>query len=231
MIPHVAVWYHGLFSHGTPRVLKPAAIAIIQQAMVCLRESGLDKEADEIWTCFNGAEEERDYAKMLVPAKANIVMHGPDSFAENLTICKLHDWAKSHPDYNILYFHSKGATHEPDSSYAQTVAGPWREAMLVDMVLNWKQCLADLNMGADIVCSRWLWNMGSDRSQHIPAGNFLWTKASFVQTLPSMFLRDRIQKDGIAAASSRYEAEVFWGNGPRMPVVRMYRPNGGGGIP
>ena len=29
--------------------------------------------------------------------------------------------------------------------------------------------------------------------------------------------------------SSRFEAEVVWGNGPR-PIVKSYRPNGGGGV-
>lgn len=230
MTPRVAVWYHGLFSHGTPREIRPGAIAIVQQAMTCLKVSGLEDAADEIWTCFNGSEEEATYAKMLVPAKANIVMHGLNSFAENLTICKLHEWSKTHPHFYILYFHTKGATHDLDSGYAQTVSSPWREAMLGDLVINWRQCVEDLNMGADIVCSRWLWNMGSDLSQHIPAGNMLWVKAAFVASLPSMYLRERIKNDGIAAASSRYEAEVFWGNG-RTPAVRMYRPQGGGGIP
>jgi hypothetical protein len=90
--------------------------------------------------------------------------------------------------------------------------------MLRNLVWGWRQCIEDLNGGAEMVCCHFLRNM-ADGTQHIPAGNFLWIRSDFVTTLPSMHLRQRIIDDGIAAASSRYEAEVFWGNGPRLPII------------
>lgn len=101
--------------------------------------------------------------------------------------------------------------------------------MMGDLVLNWNRCVHDLDDGNDIVCSRWLWNM-ADGSQHIPAGNFLWVKSSFVARLPSIFLRERIKVSGIGHLESRYESEVYWGNGPK-PNVKHYRLTSGGGIP
>jgi len=226
----IAVFYHGLFSHGTPREIRPAAFGIVREAMACLETSGLGAAADEIHTCFNGDEEEEvDYARLLVPPKAQIVFHGLQSFAENLTIIRLWEWSKSHPGWAVLYFHAKGCTHDPADGYAINVSWPWRRTMLQYMVLGWRQCVADIESGADIVCPHWLWNQ-ADGTQHIPAGNFLWANSSFVASLPSMHDRARIKLSGIAAAESRYEAEVFWGNG-RRPIVAQHLPNGGGGVP
>jgi hypothetical protein len=101
--------------------------------------------------------------------------------------------------------------------------------MMKDLVENWRTCVEDLKTH-DITCSHWMWNMGSDQSQHIPAGNFLWITSNFAARLPSMFERQRIKDSGISHVDSRYESEVYWGNGPR-PEVKQYRPNGGDGVP
>ena len=100
---------------------------------------------------------------------------------------------------------------------------------MADLTTNWRTCVMDLETH-DIACSHWMWNMGSDQSQHSPAGNFLWLTSNFAASLPSMFERERIKMSGIASIESRYEAEVHFGNG-RRPVVKQYRPNGGGGVP
>jgi len=117
-------------------------------------------------------------------------------------------------------------THSPETDYAK-FAGRWRDSMTKICVENWRTCVKDLETH-DIACAYWMWDL-ADGTQHIPAGNMLWTKASFVRKLPSMFLRDRIKSDGIAALSSRFEAEVFWGNGPR-PTVKTYGTKGLGGV-
>jgi hypothetical protein len=168
-------------------------------------------------------------ASIVCPAKARFVMHGLASHAENLTIVELERWAPTHPDWYVLYFHAKGCTHRPGESYGDNVSGPWREGMTADLVEGWRQCVVDLDAGFDIACSHWMWNM-ADGTQHIPAGNFLWVKSNFVARLPSIYLRERIKMSGISAAESRFEAEVYWGNGPR-PAVKEYRPSGGGGVP
>lgn len=225
----ISVFYHCLFSHGKPREFMPGAWCIIEEAMQALNQTGLAQAAQELHFCYNGTEEERDFAEMLAPPKSIIHCNGPDSFAENLTIMRLWEWSHSHPNWAVLYFHAKGCTHDPESGYAQGVSAPWRKTMLAYMVGGWTRCLADIESGADIVCPHWLWNQ-ADGSQHIPAGNFLWLNSSFIASLPSMHNRERIKSDGIAAASSRYEAEVFWGNGKR-PIVVQHLPNGGGGVP
>lgn len=194
-----------------------------------MHASGLLDACDEMVVGCNGGDESMDVARLVIPDKARLVMHGLESRAENLTIVELWNWSKTHPGWRVLYFHAKGCTHDIGSPYGEGVSKPWRVGMMEDLIVNWRQCVADIGQGYDIACSHWMWNM-ADGTQHIPAGNFLWIKGSFARQLPSIYLRDRIHVSGIAAYESRYEAEVYWGNGPR-PNVKSYRPNGGGGVP
>lgn len=226
----IAVFYHCLFCLGEPPEERPVAFGIVHEFVACLRESGLLDACSEFIVGVNGGSESEDYAKISFPPKAKIVYHGLQSRAENLTICNLYEWSKLNPGRLILYCHAKGCTHPADSGYGQGVSGPWRRTMTQYLVSGWRECVAQLEAGADVVCCHWMWNMGSDQSQHIPAGNFLWTTSNFVASLPSMYERDRIKTSGIDNVESRYEAEVFWGNG-RRPVVFQWLPSGGGGVP
>lgn len=218
----ICVMYHCLFGIGEPFQLLPQAGCIVSNQMTDLVNSGLWDAASEIHVGVNGGSESVPIAQHIIPPKAKITYHGLASRAENLTVCMVHEFAKSHPGWNIFYHHSKCASHPPESDYAVRVATPWRNAMQSDLVLNWRTCVADLDAGHDIACMVFLWEQGWDKSQHIPAGNFLWVTSDFVAKLPSMYLRERIKQDGIAALSSRFESEVFWCGGPR-PTVKAYR--------
>lgn len=223
----IAVFYHCLFYHGNPPELRVPACEIVAEQMSQLEESGLSIYADEITVGINGpVEESRAAASMFLPAKSRMVFHGPNSFAENLTIVEIEKWLPAHPDWLVLYFHAKGCSHPEGSSYAETKSKPWRRAMMHHLVTNWRQCVADLESGAEAVGCNWLTGMGWDHSQNIFGGNFWWARASYLLTLPSIYARERIKTSGIASAESRYEAEVWIGNGPRLPVVRVYHPGG-----
>jgi len=226
----IAIFYHCLFYLGEPPELRHMAAAIIQEQMEQLAASGLLAAADEMIVGVNGGAESQLIAELVLPAKARVVYHGLQSRAENLTIVELEKWAPAHPGWAVLYFHAKGCSHAADSDYGNNVSGPWRRAMMEDLVGGWRNCVAQIEAGYDIACSHWLWNQ-ADGSQHIPAGNFGWFKSSFVARLPSIYLRQRIKDSGIAALESRYEAEVHWGNSLTRPSVHQVRPNGGGGVP
>lgn len=224
---NIAIFYHALFTIDGQ--ILPSAISIVDEQMTALKTSGLLDAATEMIVGINGNPLESGvFVHRFIPSKAKVVYHGAESRAENLTIVELHNWAKDHPDWLILYFHSKGSTHAPGSDYGEKVSKPWRLGMMQDLVTNWRTCVADLE-NYDIVCSHWMWNL-ADGTQHIPAGNFLFLTSNFAAKLPSFYLRDRIKQDGISALSSRYEAEVFWCNGAR-PNVKSYRPDGGSGVP
>lgn len=223
----IAIFYHCLTHIGSPPALLPDAVNIIRDQIEQLKACGLLDACQEFVVGLNGGSESWEIANLIIPAKAKLILHGLESRAENLTIVALWEWAKTNPDWNILYFHSKGATHAAHTDYAK-FSGKWRDGMMKHVVFNWRQCVADLE-NHDIVCAHWMWNL-ADGTQHIPAGNFLWITSNFVATLPDIHLRDRIKVSGIANVESRYEAEVFWGNGKR-PNVKSYLPNGGDGVP
>lgn len=219
----IAIFYHCLFWLGEPKKVLPLALWIVQEQMDVLSGSGLLAAAEEFHVGVNGGSESTKQLMERMPVGAKfgeVKFHGLDCRSENLTILMLEEWVKTHPGWNVLYFHSKGAT-KPIWGKEGMLATYWRNGMMADMVCNWRQCVTDLALGYDIVCSSWLWRQG-DGTQNIPAGNFLWVKSEFVAKLPSILTRARIQQDGIGALSSRYEAEVYWGNGP-TPKVKEYR--------
>src|SRR5437899_2532455 len=203
---------------------------MVAEQMTQFERTGLWDAASEIIVGINGGSQSADYARLIIPPKAKFLLHGYASRSECLTIAALEKHVKNiNREAYIFYAHSKGGSHSVDSPYGNNVSGPWRRGMMCDLVDNWHQCVHDLDAGADIVCSHWMWNM-ADGTQHIPAGNFLWVKATFLSSLPSIYLRERIKTSGISALESRFEAEVYWGNG-RRPIVKERRPGGGGGVP
>lgn len=224
----IVIFYHCVFQIEGKEL--PSAVPIISEQMKALEDSGLLDAADQLQFCINGGTEGQLPGSLFVPlfSKSRLTYHNQQCRTELRTILMMQDWAQTHPDWYLLYFHAKGSSHPPGSSYGDGLVKTWREGMMQDLVVNWRQCVSDLE-NHDIVCSHWMWNC-ADGTQHIPAGNFLWVTSNFVAKLPSMYLRDRIKQDGIDALSSRFEAEVFWGNGER-PNVKSYRPDGGGGVP
>jgi len=226
----IAVFYHCLFCLNTPDNVREKALAIVDQQMRVMNASGLTYAAKEIVIGINGGEESKIYADLLLPQSARKVYHGLESHAENLTIVEIEKWLPAHPGWNVLYFHAKGCTHAAGDPYGEGVSGPWRDTMTSLLVLGWRQCVADLGAGYESVGCHFLRGQ-CDGTQHIWAGNFFWATSDFLRTLPSIYARERIKVSGIAAAESRYEAEVWIGNGHRCPTVREYLPAGGGGVP
>ena len=222
MAKPIAIFYHCLFGIGEPFVLLPQAGCIVSNQMTDLINSGLWDAASEIHIGVNGGAESVPIAKHIIPPKAKITYHGLVSRAENLTLCMLHEFSKTYPGWNILYFHSKCASHPPNSDYAiawplrgecdatrfgvRTGVPVWPTLMPVTMLPAW-------------------YSFGSKGGINLntSSGNFWWATSDFIAPLPSMYLRERIKQDGISALSSRFEAEVFIANGDRRPTVKAYR--------
>ena len=220
MIRQIAIFYHCLLAIGDPPDLLPGAFSVVDEQMDWLKKSGLLNYTSKFVVGINGGEESNDLANLVIPAQAERVMHGLSSRSENLTILEIEKWVKDHPNWNVLYFHSKGATQNPNDILRIS----WRSCMMRNLVINWRRCVSDLDLGYDSVGCHWLKKMGSDHSQNYWAGNFWWAKSNFLQTLPPMSDRIRIKMSGISSLESRYESEVWIGNGKRLPNVKDYHP-------
>jgi len=223
----IVLFYHCLFGLEDENGMfeeRPGAFWIVHEFISCLRQSGFLDAVDEFVVGINGGPESSDYARLVIPPQAKTIYHGLKSRAENLTIIEIEKWLKtnSHQNTVIFYAHAKGATHDPTHPYTE-FATRWRKCMLGRLIMNWRQAVDDLNSGAEAVGCHWLTGM-ADGSQNIFAGNYWAARASYLATLPSMYARERISLSGIAAKESRYEAEVWIGNGPRLPIVRDYHP-------
>lgn len=225
----IAIFYHSLLFYGNPPEFSEQAFAIVTEQMSLLKRSGLENAATEIIIGINDGGDSKEIAQWLFPRLSKKVFHGLQSRAENLTIVEIEKWAPTHPNWNVLYFHSKGATHSADSAYGNNVSAPWRRAMMNHLVANWRQCVTDLESVESVGC-HFMRNL-ADGTQNIWAGNFFWCNSNFLATLPSIYERDRIKVSGIASAESRFEAEVWIGNGKRCPTVKEYLPAGGEGVP
>ncbi len=218
---NLAVFMHGLFYIGDPPRHLPNAGVIMANQKCQMMNSGLWHAAQEIHIGINGGEESKPVAANIFPDKAQFQFHGLASQAENLTIVMLEKWLETHPDWYVLYIHAKSCTHEPPVAPSRTL---WRECMMRNLVDRWERCVADLDSGYESVGCHWMVPPATPPEQFIWAGNFWWAKSDFLRTLPSIYKRARITQSGIGHADSRYEAEVWIGNGPRPPVVKDYHP-------
>lgn len=219
---NIAVFYHCLFWLDGPRRLLPASASIVLSQMKAAENSGLLFATQEIMVGVNGADESKPLAYALMPEQAKITFHGLQCRNECRTIRMIEEWLPGHEDWYVLYFHSKGATHAQGDDFT----GRWRGCMMRHLISNWNYCIAELDAGYDSIGCHWMTGDQTPPGQSIWAGNFWWAKASFLATLPSIMLRDRIKVSGIDSIESRYESEVWIGNGPKLPNVRDYHGPG-----
>ncbi len=219
----IVLFYHCYLYGGDPPRVIPNAFDVVLDQMSRVRLSGLADVASEIIVGINGGEESLDLAKLIMPPKATIVIHGLHCKCENPTILLIERWLRHNQgDAYVLYFHAKSSSHDPSSDYGQ-FDWKWKECMMHNLIDNWRLCVNDLAFYQAVGC-HWLTDQGSDQSQNYFAGTFWWAHAHYLRTLPSILNRAQIRATGIGSVESRYEAEVWIGNGPRLPIVRDYHP-------
>lgn len=216
----IAIFYHALFFMNAPDNLLENAVNIVLGQMWQLSASGLLDAAKEFHVGLNGGEETRQMASLILPFKAQIVLHGLQCHTENRTILMLERWLPAHRDWYVLYFHAKGATHPA----GHELSTRWRECMTRCVIMNWRNCIRDLDVGFEAVGCHWMVPPATPPGQHIFAGTFFWAKTSFLTTLPSILARPAIKLSGLDSIESRYETEVWIGNGRRLPRVLDYHP-------
>lgn len=216
----IIVFYHCLFRINNVPLL--SAKPIIKEQMQAMNSSGLADAASEIYIGINGDPNVDKNLLSIFPAKASITTHGLQCRSELRTLLMIERWCKTNPhEAYICSFHSKGATHPPNSAYGNGISTPWRNRMMNHLITNWRRCVMDLREHDAVGC-HWLTGQGWDHSQHYFAGTFWWCRASFFRTIPSITTRARIKEFGPDDVGSRYEAEVHLGNGPRLPKVKNY---------
>lgn len=185
---------------------------LMAQQMLTIETCGLVNYAKEITIGVNGGEEDADIARMLAPEKAKVVTHGVGTGTEITTLNLIREWVKSHRDWYVLYFHTKGASH-PETPNAR-----WRLNMEQHVLWNWRVCILDMDKGADACGCYWLTpEEHPTLIQNHPffGGTFFWAKSNYLATLPPLPPPEFVY---------RYHAESWIGSGPQRPRVKNYIP-------
>lgn len=208
----ICLVYHCVFSIDNRRL--PAAEAIVTSQMKALKDSGLLDAASNFFIGVNG---EYGTSPVTLPDKATAVYHGGQCKNELRTLRILEKWLPGHEGWAVLYFHGKGATHAIGNGNSDA----WRNCMENVVIKNWERSVRDLETH-DISGCHYMEPPETPEGQRIMAGNFWWARADYLLQLPSMMERDRIKVSGIDSPDSRYEAEVWIGNGAAKPKVKDY---------
>lgn len=214
----IAIFYHSLFVLGDPPAVLPNSLGVVREQMKILGQVGLLDECKTMMCGINGGDESRETAETFLPLGAVKIFHGHRFRNECGTIRMIEEWLPGHEDWYVLYFHAKGATHPANHELSVR----WRSCMTKHVILNWRRCVQDLDAGYESAGCHWMCPPATPPTQYIWAGNFWWAKASFLKTLPSIMERDRIKLSGLHSLESRYEAEVWIGNGKRQPKIKDY---------
>jgi hypothetical protein len=195
--PKIAVWYHCRLVGGknvdSGASIDPAwGLALFNEQITTLGQSGLLRSARETFICVNGdAELAWNYDRLLpryFKGVVNLVDNGKDAKSLLSTVSKLQNWLPGHEDWLILFFHSKGATHPNDPFMDR-----WRGCMTTNLIAHWRQCVMDLNSGNyDAVGVHWTHNSPQDQNARdwgansYFAGCFWWATAHYLLTLPKV---------------------------------------------
>lgn len=209
----LALWYHCRLEGGTPCINPDFAMPLMADQMKELKDSGLDC-ADEIHIVSNGGHSNLLYAAMLAPEKSIMHDNGPRAESHLPTVNLLRQWLPDHPDWAVLYFHSKGVTHPGDATYHA-----WRKCMDRCVLTEWRRCVHDLQH-FESVGPHWLTPEQHPGMVKTPfwGGMFFWATARFLLTLPSIPQAPQCREDW-------FLSEGWIGMGPRRPRVRDYRPH------
>lgn len=209
MTPKLAIFYHARLSGGNPPVT-PYARTIAAEQMDLLASDGLYDNANEIMVGLN--QDDLDGLPEL--PGSSVRLHGSSAESELPTLCMLQQWLPGHQQWYVLYFHAKGARHGKDPLNIE-----WRRCMERACIKNWRRCIADLDRGCDSVGCHWLTPEQYPTLVKAPfwGGNFWFSKASFLLTLPRL---PRQPKD----YNDFFIAENWIGTGPVRPKVKDYHP-------
>lgn len=183
---------------------------VVIEQLDLIRDSGLNglnvsilgSVEDRRW--FENTAAERNIEATVRFESSNLLLF------EIPAIRMVEDWAKSHGEGYLLYFHTKGV-----SSPWSPVKRKWRQLMGERVISGWKKNCEHLLDGFDAVGVNW---KDVPPVSHFP-GNFFIATASFLRSLEDFshyYLNPRHVRD---ENYYRIAAELWVGSGDRTPRV------------
>lgn len=121
------------------------------------------------------------------------------------TLTWIKKYAAENPEDYILFFHTKGITHN------NKAITDWRHYMEYFVLDRWRDCIQKLDEGYD--CCGVLWNTDTPIGLHPHfSGAFYWAKASYINTLDHSFID----------SEWRYNMEFWIGSNPNVKVFEFH---------
>lgn len=225
----IAIFYHTVFfkADGSPF---PWSVRFNEKYMKDLNDSGLMDAQQHFVASINGGQESEVYAKLTLP-RAQHRFHGLDCQGNSLLIEEIHEFCTSHPNWNVLFFHSKGLAHDsPEYAGYIEFESRWIKCMVNACIYNWKTCVEDLETHDSVGC-HWMENVGVPPVDHIWGGAFYWVTSDFFVTRTPVRECPLVKRYGIKSWEARATGEQYIGIGPKLPKIKDYHPNGIGSCP
>lgn len=212
----IAVFYHCILHLKDPPIDFDHASHIFREAMRELDKWRLMEACDELYIGVSGGEANVIAACEMAPEKAVILPHALSTCGELPTLRAIQEWLPGHDDWFVLYFHTKGATYKGHIGW-----DAWRRCMLDVVVVNWQQCVKDLEQGFDCAGPHWLTPQKYPGLMDTPyfAGTFWWARADYLKILPPVD----------PCGPTRWDAEAWIGRSPRKIKVKCYANHWPGG--
>lgn len=205
-----AVWYHTCISN--PGIPLDHGLAVYQEQLAALDQSGLMAACDELYIGASGGEANACAVAMMAPAKAVVFENSMDSCGELPTMCELQKWLPGHEGWAVCYHHTKGTQYQGHEGWAR-----WRHCMERVVIWNWTQCIKDLEDGFDCTGAHWLTPQKYPGFMDTPyyGGTFWWANSDYLSILPKLS----------PTGPSRYEAEAWIGKAPRKIRAMDHEPH------
>lgn len=140
---------------------------------LCINNTGLKLDEAKI---------EREYA----PAKVIHCLNNTNEF-ENPTIKLLYSFCKMNPDYKVLYLHTKGVSYASNHEFLPGVKS-WNRYMRHCLLDYFTNCLNLLRIYDAVGCN---YRPVTEGNPPHYSGNYWWANASYVQSLPIAYLKDK----------------------------------------
>ena len=168
----------GFFHVLSTEIGRSIATATLSRIM----SSGLYEVTDSIHIGEISADER--YLTSL-PAKATATQHTDVTLYEGWTLNQMYRDAQTVDEAFYWYIHTKGASHKTEEA-----AASWRNAMSACVIDDYAWCISQLSEPEVCSCGPLL----AFNPHPFYAGNFWWTKASYVRQLasPDELIQERL---------------------------------------
>lgn len=163
--------------------------SIIESQLKKLTKSGLYKRADKLfYGVYSSIESNYDIfysqiKKYDTDLKIEIVRYDKNNNEFN-TLIHLQNYCTLNPNGSVVYFHTKGTSRDFDVNI-----NSWRECLEYFVIEKWSTCLKDLLNNNSSVCGalyvEWFKFLNYN-FEHYFSGNFWWSTANHINTLPSL---------------------------------------------